>query len=297
MSIGVQELAANVAVADSRNPVFRKYGFNPLFSSPIVDTGRALVAPIPRLLLDKATHGTYFDLFDYFKTAKRDHTWFTKRFGELFNSYIGRLLRDRYGKEHRVHSVDEFDFGAYRGKRCDWIVETNNVMLLIEVKATRIPRTVIESIDLEKLQDFFTTRFAIDSGVAQLEECAAYFADRFPRHRILKLMVVNDIFPHFNRLRLYLPPESDLVKRIQKCNIQFITINEFEQVLSSAALTLWTILLLKDKTEETRETHFYEFLHDKDGWDTAEELPLLRSTTDRVLRLDEIQNATRTRDE
>lgn len=113
-------------------PSLDRYRFNPLTARPLLrlHDGR-LLAPVPQLISRKLSPTELYyrglDLWD---------TPFTTELGELLEDYIGRQLSTL--PDATVHSEIEYRDGKNRVKSIDWIVVFEDLVLLVENKATRL---------------------------------------------------------------------------------------------------------------------------------------------------------------
>lgn len=107
---------------------YEKWSFNPLLARPLVAIDDTLVAPAPRLILERVSPtGLYFDGVDAWGSA------FTGSLGCGFETYIGRQLE--YLEHAEVHP--EVTFGSPEQRTVDYFVVADEVVVLVEVKASR----------------------------------------------------------------------------------------------------------------------------------------------------------------
>lgn len=115
------------------DPVFTKYRFNPLHIHPIIKTDKVhtdpYVVPNTLCLLKKGFGGLYWWFHRYFE-AKGRQIDFRNYFGEIFEQYVGKILKEAYGEEN-VHPEITYP----KGKFIDWWVEHNGTIYLFEAKA------------------------------------------------------------------------------------------------------------------------------------------------------------------
>lgn len=110
-----------------------QYMFNPLTARPLLrlDDGR-LLAPVPQLIASRLS-----PIELYYEGLKRWGTPFTRDMGDLLEDYVGRQLRSL--PDVTVHA--EIVYGGKTGKEkksVDWIVVFDDLVLLVEVKSTRL---------------------------------------------------------------------------------------------------------------------------------------------------------------
>ncbi len=104
----------------------QEHRFNPLEAWPLVQLQRRLIAPQPMLLLDRVSStGIYYD-----RCQEED---FTRQLGLVFEHYIGLHLK--LIPQARVIGEIEYTKGK---KTVDWIVVFDEIVLLVEAKATRL---------------------------------------------------------------------------------------------------------------------------------------------------------------
>ncbi len=110
------------------------WGFNPLFERPIVAIGGDYVVPCPGAILQRLSpQGLLFVVRDSLSAEpnpRRAFRAFTQRLGSRFEAYIGEQLRLL---EHATVTPEISYEGGKLG--VDYIVETPEVVLLVEVKA------------------------------------------------------------------------------------------------------------------------------------------------------------------
>lgn len=107
---------------------YEKWSFNPLLARPLVAIDDTLIAPAPRLILERVSPtGLYFDGVDAWGSA------FTDSLGCGFENYVGRQL------DHLEHADvhPEVTFGSPEQRTVDYFVVADEVVVLVEVKASR----------------------------------------------------------------------------------------------------------------------------------------------------------------
>lgn len=103
-----------------------EHRYNPLEGRPLVQLDSRLIAPQPMLLLDRVSStGIYYD--------RCTEDGFTKQLGFVFEHYVGLQLKLIPGAT--VISEREYKKGC---KTVDWVVVLEEVVLLVEAKATRL---------------------------------------------------------------------------------------------------------------------------------------------------------------
>jgi hypothetical protein len=183
----------------------RRYTFNPLLDRPMVSgiTNEHLV-PVPGLIDRKISPlGIWYAGIDQW------HNAFAKEVGHLFEQYVGRhldLIPDSI-------LVPEVTYDRDRKRSVDWIVVTDDLVLLVEVKSAR-PTEPIRLGSTEAWDDL-ATKFVkafgqIEKANRKIEEGNAAFA-HIPRDRPrIGLIITMERFPFTNwpeiRNRLNIAP-------------------------------------------------------------------------------------------
>ncbi|XTZ18261.1 hypothetical protein ACQSSU_13260 [Micromonospora echinospora] len=126
-----QEDAAAAALA--RLPHLDRYAFNPLTSRPFVRlTDGRLIAPVRHLIPRRLT-----PLEMYYVGLGRWRSAFTRDLGELLEDYLGRQFATL--PRARVHPEIVYREGRQELKSVDWFIVFDDLVVLIEAKATRSP--------------------------------------------------------------------------------------------------------------------------------------------------------------
>ena len=133
----------------SLDSVFTKFRFNPLLLYPIIKADRIEIDPyiVPNTLAfaKKAFGGLYWWFHRYFKAKGIWHD-FRNYYGELFEQYVGLILRKMYG-EVNVHPEITYKTGKF----IDWWVERDGKIYLFEAKAYQFALTTKQTGDLDIL--------------------------------------------------------------------------------------------------------------------------------------------------
>lgn len=146
-----------------------KWSYNSLTGYPLVTIGDDLVCPAPHLLIEKITAtGLWYTAHDIW--GRR----FTDALGPTFETYVGdqlRLLR-------HATIVEEISYTSVgsEANSCDWIVVTDAVVLLVEVKCAR-PTSDYRAGVPEGLPGVTAK---LKKAVGQLENTAQLIKDRHP---------------------------------------------------------------------------------------------------------------------
>ncbi len=105
-----------------------KTEFNALRTYPIIRLRAGeLTAPVPQLVVERATRGVFYILQDALMAAKGNP--FKEQFGRDFERYVGFLLQGAYGGERVIHEP-VYDKEHKHGP--DWLVRDGSTMLIIE---------------------------------------------------------------------------------------------------------------------------------------------------------------------
>ncbi len=131
----MDEFRQENAAASQRTPLphLDRYAFNPLTSRPFVrlSDGR-LVAPVRHLIPRRLT-----PLELYYVGLARWRTAFTRDLGELHEDYVGRQFATLPAVQ--VHPEIVYRERKQEAKSIDWFIVFDDLVLLIETKATRSP--------------------------------------------------------------------------------------------------------------------------------------------------------------
>jgi hypothetical protein len=118
---------------------YEKFRFNPLLKKPVIIPDRkpnsylsqVYITPIPSLIDRRVTTGLYFTLSEYFQDNKQKD--FRKTFGEVFQKYVGLLLKEAVGE---LNVQPEWSYVVKKEPKHtpDWFVIQNGTAVVIEVK-------------------------------------------------------------------------------------------------------------------------------------------------------------------
>lgn len=175
------------AALDNRPRRQEGLAFNPLQAKPLVDMGQEYVAPAPHFLLDKFTGtGLYYTLADELESK------FTNALGHAFEDYIAdqlQLLR-------APCMYREITYGKDQRKSCDFILVFDEMVLLVEVKASRPPESFRKSLTPARdLKSLVKARNQISKTSTRIKERHPSFVD-IPGDRPVRGLVVT-LEPHF----------------------------------------------------------------------------------------------------
>jgi len=137
MSASLEEFAeTDNAYNLGLDPVFTKTRFNVLFKYPLlklesIDNKNSYLMPNIIAYVYKTFGGLYWIFHDYFEKLSK-HIDFRMYFGEVFEDYVGIILKGIYGKNNVYPEITYKKMGA---KFVDWYVEKEDKIYLFEVKA------------------------------------------------------------------------------------------------------------------------------------------------------------------
>jgi hypothetical protein len=202
----VEELRAiQATVPVEPHPELRRFEFNPLAAKPIVKgVIRPLLLPVPGLLIRKVSlEGVYYTGWEKHGKA------FADDLGPIFEQYVGRNLKLAHGG--MVHPSITWKEKGQSKETVDWIVDFDDVRLLVEVKSTR-PN---EKVRLGTDKAVVDLKKALEYAFDQIEDTAEYIRTRHPAvHHIpddrpmIGLVVTMEPFHVVNA-----PPYRDLLPR------------------------------------------------------------------------------------
>lgn len=134
-------------------PGYERYALNPLYKWPILQTQSEdgsntskFIAPIPSLILSRATQGIYWDLMDNWirsimNSPRSTVPDFPGFFGRAFEHYVGELLSE-FIASGRLFPEQEFGSRSRKQLSCDWIVLEDEDATLIECKTSRLNKAI-----------------------------------------------------------------------------------------------------------------------------------------------------------
>jgi len=153
-----------------RDHRYAAYDFNPLFVHPIIrpwkkrdgtslDDDR-LIAPLPNLIIAKLSEGIYRHMFHKYRGE------FASYFGHLFEAYVGVVLSHSL-RTTKLLSGSDIKQRYKAGKIPDWVVVDGNTAVVIECKATGLPRKAFATADKDAIDQGLA---AVVDGLVQLYE-------------------------------------------------------------------------------------------------------------------------------
>jgi hypothetical protein len=120
-----------------KDALYTQFEFNPLHRFPLIDVGGGrFVAVDPDLIVERATFGLFYDLFE------RDGIVFAERFGYVFDQLVGKLLGSACPQE-RLWSAAAWEaaLGGKKPKNAskigDWVYKGESRNVLVECKSLR----------------------------------------------------------------------------------------------------------------------------------------------------------------
>jgi len=145
-------------VSDAR---YTQFEFNPLVRFPVIDVGQGRFVTVdPHLLAERTTLGLFYDLFE------RDRTAFSRRFGYVFDRFVGNLLGSVCPSESLWWEGDPNRAKPKNaGKVADWAYKGASRTILFECKSLRPP---LELVTFGSDASVQATRERIVSAITQL---------------------------------------------------------------------------------------------------------------------------------
>lgn len=275
----LKDLKEYVVQAESKIPFGKQYILSPFFVNPFVSTGRAVIAPLPRMVYESATHGMYFKLLtEAGKVGDKAVIQFGKEFGMIFDDLVGQLLGTMYPRSEILFTGEEFreklnQKGHFKGKVCDWVILLGSDIVLIETKSSRFTRDVIESWDIEAFKSFLASKY-LNIGVEQLYNTRVQLRRVYDSAKVYSLLVYNDSFSMMNSLELYLDKGDDNLRKIREHDIQFMAIHELEHVIPSRVYPLNFLMRQKLKTVQAKVLTFDRFYDALPNNDFSRTIPI-----------------------
>lgn len=218
----------------SLNPGSDKHAFNPLIGRPFLSDvlPDQWVAPSTDLIEQKVgVAGISYLGIDRWRTK------FTRDLGRLFEAYVGRNLALITG----ARILGEVEFGTRRNpnKSTDWILVTNTLVVLIEVKASSPTESIRQSAG-----DLFSgVRAKLAEGLGQLNKTAAAIVDE--RHAFAEVPTDRPVVGLVVTLGNF--PSAALAYRMGQLGasdipIAFVSIGELEELVMRSADDVATVL-------------------------------------------------------
>lgn len=224
----IGEVKAGRRAVPSLNPASEKYAFNPLVDRPFVADvlPDAWIAPSTDLVEQKlGVAGITYLGIDKWQTK------FTRDLGRRFEAYVGRHLQLIDG----ATLLAEIPFGSRRNRdlSTDWILVTDSMVVLVEVKAS----SPTDSIRQSSGELFGGVREKLSSAISQLNKSAAAivsereaFAEVPVGLPVVGLIVTLGNFPSAAlAYRMGALAESDIP-------LSFVTIGELEAMATLSAV-------------------------------------------------------------
>lgn len=140
---------------------FRRYAYNPLVSTPLVQTAvDSVQAPVPELIIQSVMpRALYHAGYDAWGQA------FTRDFGVRVQAYVGRQLQQG---EPNYRVLPELIYGRNDERSADWILVGTEAVVVVECKSARMSvKGRLGGNELEELM----TRY-IEKGKTQIDRTA-----------------------------------------------------------------------------------------------------------------------------
>jgi len=114
-----------------------EYAYSSLYAYPLLEIESegetAITCPLSTLFAWRFTSGLYYDLYDF----KVNGVDFGSVFGHAYEDYIGNVLRKTFLNTNVNISAGEPNTGS-NPNTCDWIIELEDEILLVETKTKRL---------------------------------------------------------------------------------------------------------------------------------------------------------------
>jgi hypothetical protein len=256
-------------IFSKESQVYRTSRFNPLIKKPVLQIERNVnqkesktyVIPVPRLIYEKMTNGLYYELTQVF--SSKGHNRFRSAFGNVFQEYVGLLLKDSIG-ENKI--ISEFKYGSSSDKKdsIDWIVINGRTAILIEVKQSCLYLSAKQTGDIHEVEK--SLRNTIGKGVEQLWnfKSAVNSSHHDDLNCLSEIEKIESLIIIFDRAYFLNSSIRDKLKELNhSISSEFhwhaITIEEFETFLSLAGTSLFESLERKRMHEEFDKLDFREY--------------------------------------
>ena len=248
--------------------------FNPLKVSPLISPKLSVklpiwetyLLPVPRLLYEASTSSLYYKIDDYFKKKRKEN--FQSLFGDVFNKYIGILLKETLEASRIVEEFVYTQNKAETRKTIDWIITHDNKAIYIEAKSSGIFKTAKITGDEEQIREDLSTTLA--GGAEQL---ADFIAD-IESNKFLKLarykaiteyecVIVCLDAPFFLnsdiRDRIYEILDEKNVVLPNNFHFHIMSIDDFEVIIDAFSQDLYSFFKNKRLNKEREEFRNYLF--------------------------------------
>lgn len=228
----------DLCINDGLDPVFTTTRFNTLSIFPIIKTtekrrGNPYIVPNTPIYIRKAYGGLYWWFHRHFQAQGR-HLDFRTYFGNLFQGYVGKILKGIYGVEN-VH--EEISYGK-SSKFIDWWVEREDRIYLFEVKAYQFALLSAQTGDKETVvrNEMKKVAEAIEQVHRQIHEIPRHHELQvFRKKRIVPVIVFFDIpfisgnfFREWIKEALLVIEQRTQLAALQTFSVHLMNIEELE---------------------------------------------------------------------
>jgi len=256
-----------------------KYTFNELKAYPIVELSEDLICiPCLEFLLQRMSTGLYFSLSDDSNLGGKENP-FREKFGYVFEEYVGEQIK-AHVKGYTIHPEFLYDSGK---RSPDWLLIRGKEAILIECKSSQLSVGA---------RTYFDDRFLLPearrvylAGVNQLATFMAFvtsgghvpeFLAGIERYysivlTFVPLYLANSVYPTLFGHDLPQFPRSH-------AGLQFVSIEEFEQLLGLVDRYDLVGILKRRTTARESPEEFGQFLHDEIGASRANSLIVKKVT-------------------
>ncbi|MCB9799637.1 MAG: hypothetical protein H6757_02625 [Candidatus Omnitrophica bacterium] len=133
-----------------------KYQFNLISKYPLLELtkkgvgfqNREYLILNSKSMQNKIMEGAYWVLRDHF--LKQKSQAFVNYWGEIFEEYVGQILKKYYGDKNVLSLNDLFE--EEKVKTADWLVDSNEEILIFECKSSLLPIDVKAVFNQEKFK-------------------------------------------------------------------------------------------------------------------------------------------------
>jgi hypothetical protein len=218
-------------------------------------------------LMNKLTHGVYYDMLEKYKKANGNNL-FKTIYGKVLQDYIGILLKNHFKKWHIIPEI-KYKKRNNTISTVDWFLKRGKVLVLIEVKQSAIYAGAKYNGNLEELKRGIEQN--ILKAIKQLDNTERdIFGHIYNELSVFnsiqetqKLIIVGDAFYNGNFI------VNELYGNIlNKSNIQIMSVSELELALSCQEKHETLFYMLRDKINGGLNNYdFRDYLITKKNYD------------------------------
>lgn len=169
-----------------RTPGLLEHRFNPLEARPLIKLSGKLLAPSPAMLLNRiSATGIYYD--------RCTEQGFTDQLGPVFQHYVGMHLK----LIPNARVLPEIEYARSRST-VDWIIVFDELIVLVEVKATRLTERaragVTEVLDMDIDRTLVRAHEQIETTARLIRDRHAALSEVPPDRPVMGLTVTLEPF-------------------------------------------------------------------------------------------------------